>query len=62
VSINAQGRVDTCSVQASSGFPKLDEKSCQIAQRRFRYKPALQDGTPVATSKVVPIKWQITSK
>jgi protein TonB len=62
VSINAQGRVDGCTVATSSGFPKLDEKSCQLAQRRFRFKPALQNGTPVASSKQMPIKWQITSK
>lgn len=62
VSINTQGRVDSCSVTTPSGFPKLDEKSCQLAQRRFRFKPALQNGTPVASSKVMPIRWQITSK
>ncbi len=62
VSINTQGRVDSCSVTTSSGFPKLDEKSCQIAQRRFRFKPALKNGQPVAASKVMPIRWQITSK
>ena len=62
VSINTQGRVDSCSVTTPSGFPKLDEKSCQIAQRRFRFKPALQNGTPVASTKVMPIRWQITSK
>ncbi len=62
VSINTQGRVDSCSVATSSGFPKLDEKSCQLAQRRFRFKPALQNGTPVASTKQMPIKWQITSK
>ncbi len=62
VSINTTGRVDGCSVTTSSGFPKLDEKSCQLASRRFRFKPALQNGQPVASSKLMPIKWQITSK
>jgi len=59
ISINAQGRVDTCTIATSSGFPKLDEKTCQIATRRFRFKPALQNGTPVASSKVQAIRWQI---
>lgn len=62
VSINTAGRVDSCSVATSSGFPKLDEKSCQLASRRFRFKPALQNGQPVASTKAMPIKWQITSK
>jgi protein TonB len=59
ISISAQGKVDTCSVTTSSGFPKLDEKTCQIATRRFRFKPALQNGTPVASTKVLPVRWQI---
>jgi protein TonB len=59
IGISAQGKVDTCSVTTSSGFPKLDEKTCQIAQRRFRFKPALQNGTPVASTKTLPIRWQI---
>ena len=59
IGISAQGKVDTCSVMTSSGFPKLDEKTCQIATRRFRFKPALQNGTPVASTKVLPIRWQI---
>ena len=59
IGISAQGKVDSCSVTTSSGFPKLDTKTCEIAQRRFRFKPALQNGTPVASTKVLPIRWQI---
>lgn len=58
LNINAQGRVDSCAVSATSGFPRLDEKTCQIS-RRFRGKPALQNGTPVASQKVQRIRWQI---
>lgn len=59
LSINTQGRVDNCTVSATSGFPKLDEKTCQIALRRFRAKPALQNGTPVPSTAVKAIRWQI---
>ena len=59
LNINAQGRVDQCSVAQSSGFPRLDEKTCQIALRRFRGKPALQNGTPVASQKVQRVRWTI---
>lgn len=59
LSVNTQGKVDNCTVAATSGFPKLDEKTCQIALRRFRGKPALQNGTPVASTAVKSIRWQI---
>lgn len=59
LSVNTQGKVDNCTVAQSSNFPKLDEKTCQIALRRFRAKPALQNGTPVASTLVKAIRWQI---
>ena len=59
LSVNTQGKVDNCTVAQSSNFPKLDEKTCQIALRRFRGKPALQNGTPVASTTVKAIRWQI---
>jgi len=59
LSINIQGRVDNCTVQQSSNFPKLDEKTCQIALRRFRAKPALQNGTPIASTLSKSVRWQI---
>lgn len=62
VSINAQGRVDTCQVTASSNFPKLDERTCKIAQTRWRFKPALTNGTPVASTLSKRIRWQINRK
>lgn len=59
VAINAQGRVEACEITASSNFPKLDERTCKIAQSRWRFKPALQNGTPVADSLTKRIRWQI---
>ena len=59
VQIGANGRVEACEVQTSSNFPKLDERTCKIAQSRWRFKPALQNGTPVADTLVKRIRWQI---
>jgi len=59
VQIGANGRVEACEVQASSNFPKLDERTCKIAQSRWRFKPALQNGTPVGDTLVKRIRWQI---
>jgi len=60
--INPQGRVDTCTVTTSSGFPKLDDRTCELAKKRFRFKPALQNGQPVAETRSQSVKWQITTK
>lgn len=62
VTIGVNGRVTACEVAATSGFPKLDEKSCRLAMSRWRSKPALQNGTPVESSMIRLVRWQITTK
>lgn len=59
VAIGVNGRVESCEVTATSNFPKLDERTCKIAQSRWRFKPALQNGTPVADTITKRIRWQI---
>jgi periplasmic protein TonB len=59
VTIGLNGRVSACEVVTSSGFPRLDEKTCKIAQTRWRSKPALRDGTPIESTVVKAIRWQI---
>ncbi len=62
VTIDTNGRVSACSVTTSSNFPKLDERTCKIAQSRWRFKPALQNGTPVQDTISKRIRWQINRK
>lgn len=57
--ITADGRAAQCSVEGSSGFPRLDQKTCELIERRFRFKPATEDGKPVGEWKVQNVKWQI---
>jgi protein TonB len=43
------GRVNDCRVTRSSGNRDLDETTCDLIVRRFRYRPAISsDGRPVA--------------
>jgi protein TonB len=55
--INPAGSVDECAVTTSSGKQRLDDAACTMVKRRWKYKPATQDGKPVpqvgATANVV---------
>jgi protein TonB len=60
--VGGDGKVGACNVIASSGSPRLDDATCKIIIRRFRYNPATQNGQPVTETKTVPIRWQIRDK
>lgn len=60
--IGTDGRVTQCSVIESSGHPRLDQRSCEIIERRWRFEPATENGTPVAETKTQNVRWQITSR
>jgi TonB family protein len=54
--INEMGSVTTCSVVLSSGKGRLDNAACVMVKRRWKYKPATEDGKPTSVqyiSKVV---------
>jgi protein TonB len=59
VTVGTDGKVTQCSVTRSSGFPRLDEKACQIAQRRWRFKPATENGQPVEATISRNYRWQL---
>ena len=57
--IDQKGQVSNCSVTQSSGFPRLDDATCKIIIRRFRFNPATRDGQPVTETKTQPVRWQL---
>lgn len=57
--VGADGKVSSCTVTQSSGFPRLDDATCKIIMRRFRFNPATRDGQPVAETKTQPVRWQL---
>lgn len=59
VTVGVDGRVSACSVTRSSGFSRLDERACQIAERRWRFKPATQNGQPVEATINRNYRWQL---
>ena len=48
--ITAEGTVSECAVTGTSGKPRLDDAACTMVKKRWKFKPATQDGKPVAVS------------
>lgn len=60
VVVNAEGRVDSCSISSSSGHSDLDEATCKNIQRRARFRPALDaNGNPMQGTYSNAVRWQI---
>lgn len=59
--IGEDGRVaaGTCQVTSSSGHDRLDRRTCELVERRFRFNPALQGGKPVQETRTQSVRWQI---
>lgn len=57
--IGSDGKVSACTVTQSSGFARLDDATCKIIMRRFRFNPATRDGQPVPENKTQPVRWQL---
>jgi protein TonB len=57
--VGADGKVGSCNVTQSSGSSRLDDATCKIIMRRFRFNPATRDGQPVAETKTQPVRWQL---
>lgn len=59
--VGVDGRVTQCEVTQTSGFKRLDDATCGIITRRFRFNPALREGTPVVERKTQPVRWRLTN-
>jgi periplasmic protein TonB len=55
--IGPDGKVTDCS--ASGASPTLDAETCKLIMRRFRFKPAMSNGTPVAESRSQRVTWRL---
>ena len=48
--ISPQGEVTSASVSKTSGFPELDQEAVSWVSSHWKYKPAVENGTPVASA------------
>jgi protein TonB len=63
VKVGTNGRVSSCQVTASSGYPALDKAACSYYTRRGRFLPSLaSDGTPVEASRPDSVRWQLPAQ
>src|ERR1700737_413282 len=61
VTVSADGRITNETIQASSGFPRLDD-ACLKGVHGQRVIPATEDGKPVEKTVSIPIVWKLTNK
>jgi protein TonB len=58
--VNADGRAEDCRVMRSSGHIELDETTCRLIERRFRYRPALdRSGRPTTATEYKSYDWSV---
>jgi protein TonB len=54
------GRVEDCRIMRSSGHAELDETTCRLIERRFRYRPALdRSGRPTTATEYKSYDWYV---
>ncbi|HVK95109.1 MAG TPA: energy transducer TonB [Noviherbaspirillum sp.] len=57
VSVSVEGLPTDVRLEASSGFPRLDDAAIR-AVRNWRFTPARQGNKPVSASVLVPVRFQ----
>ena len=58
-SVETDGRVGRCFVTRSSGHAELDDLTCQLIERRYRFRPSLgPDGRPVRARVAENHTWE----
>jgi protein TonB len=59
LSIDATGAVTDAQVRVSSGYPELDQTAVSWVIAHWRYKAAVQNGTPVASTTLAAVKFDL---
>ena len=59
VIVNETGDVSECAVVSSSGYPRLDAAARAMVVNRWKYKPAILDGNPIAILHNVNVVYRL---
>lgn len=58
--VGPNGVPQRCTVRTSSGSAALDQRTCEVALARIRYKPARDRlGRPIAATTTLPVRWRL---
>jgi protein TonB len=58
--VETDGRVTNCTVTESSGHRSIDEITCALIERRFRYDPARDGaGRPIRSNLIEKYEWDV---
>ena len=62
IEVDATGKVTGCTVATSSGYPRLDQKTCELVMQRGKYEPALSPkGKAIPSTSMLRFAWSATS-
>ena len=59
VDLDAAAKIDSCVVTKSSGYPLLDEATCDVIVKHAAFSPAESGGTRVATTRTGQMRWKL---
>jgi len=63
VRVGADGRVASCEITTSSGYPALDALTCRLYARRARFDPALDsNGAAIPATYSDRVRWQLPTE
>ena len=57
--VKDDGTVSDCAVTTTSGKSRLDDAACTMVKRRWKFKPATNEGKPVAYNQVADVIFQL---
>lgn len=57
--VKQDGNVGDCIVTLSSGLKRLDDAACAMVTNRWKFKPATQNGKPVAEYLTAEVVFQL---
>jgi len=61
VDVGLDGAVAGVRVAETSGSFRLDERSVELVNERWRFQPATLEGEPVACTTQVAVRWDLTN-
>ena len=59
IDVTADGNVGNATVVGSSGHDSLDQATVKCVVAGWHYKPAMENGQPVAASILADVEWKL---